>query len=209
MKTFKQFLRDEEITKLDLSASINESSMSRIWDKIHNEKLDFAVITAYRNEYTKEENVKRNRDLRHTLNQNKLGVYALVGHWLEAPPEYENDYDSCPDNLKKDVIERSYLVIRNQIHEIDFKHIILQLAQDFKQDSVILRISDLDINGVYSPYGIEYIRFRTHSITLNKIARAYSQWVRKCNLPFVFEGIEQPEGISYGKKVFNEEGFRW
>lgn len=46
-------LRDEEITKGDMYANINESTMSRIWDKLQEEQLDFAILTAYRKENDK------------------------------------------------------------------------------------------------------------------------------------------------------------
>lgn len=72
-----------------------------------------------------------------------------------------------------------------------------------------MRIYELNKNGVYSPSGVEYEKFKHTHLDLGRISRAYSQWVKKCNIPFIFEGIETPECIGYGKKVFNDSGFRW
>jgi hypothetical protein len=41
------------------------------------------------------------------------------------------------------------------------------------------------------------------NLTSNKIAQAYSQYVRKLSVPFVFEGIESP-GSNSGSMMFNE-----
>lgn len=50
---------------------------------------DFAILSAYRAEFSKRRNIERNRRLRSILNSMKLGVHQLVGHWLEAPAGIE------------------------------------------------------------------------------------------------------------------------
>lgn len=41
------------------------------------------------------------------------------------------------------------------------------------------------------------------TITSNKIAQAYSQYVKKMNDPFVFEGVESPSSIG-GYRMFSK-----
>jgi hypothetical protein len=46
-------------------------------------------------------------------------------------------------------------------------------------------------------------------ITVGKLSSMYSKFVKKMNVPFVFEGVETPNGIVYALKKFHDMGFRW
>ena len=94
MKTFKQYHNtltyDDWGADSDNNNAITEAGLSRIIQKVKSDQEDFIIITAYRGEFDKQENIKRNRDLRAWFNRQKMGVYQLVGHWREcsivAPP---------------------------------------------------------------------------------------------------------------------------
>ena len=59
---------------------ISEDSLTRTLSVINNKT--FAIISAYRQDFKKEENIIRNRKLRGILNSKQMGVHILVGHWL-------------------------------------------------------------------------------------------------------------------------------
>ena len=215
MKTFRQFVvdykqevRDEYLTKADVCfGQISEASLSRLWQQSQNN--DFGIITAYRGNETKESNVLRNRELRNSLNQKRLGVYPLVGHWQECE-DPSIPYDECPPEKLKDVIERSYFVPRNKnISPDDFKNLLFELAKKYQQDAIILKIDYLGLFGVYeSKTGNELVKFEKN-VRFNKVQQAYSQYVKKLNVPFIFEGIEFPECIGLAKEVYRKMGFLW
>ena len=99
------------------------------------EDNDFAIISAYRNKFSKKENIKRNRKLRTVLNKKKMGVYQLVGHWLEAPDGKE--YDKVDKNELTDTVERSYFITRpDEMSYTDFEKLIVELLtiDDATQD---------------------------------------------------------------------------
>lgn len=205
-------LRDEVITGKDVAFHmINEAGLSRLLQRISQENNDFAIITAYRFNYSKEENVLRNRHLRGMLNDKKLGVYPVVGHWQECQLKDEEGnpipYNNCPKDQLKDVIERSYVVVRTGMPLEEFFDLMMQLGKEYNQDGVLMRVGNE--MGVFNPRSRE-IEFRLgNEIVLGKIAQAYSQHVKKLNVPFVFEGLETPNCVSQGKEAFYQMGFRW
>lgn len=165
---------------------ISEDSLSRILNVIKNN--DFAILTAYRGNFSKSENILRNRKLRGILNAKKIGVHQLVGHWQEAPTG--NDYTDCTSRELTDVVERSYLIKRPSDMSYDeFEALVLELLtiDGETQDAAILKNDD----GIFLLYNNGTKELIGNDVSLGKINQAYSQYVKN-NLPFVFEGIEIP-----------------
>ena len=197
MKGFREFVdeplsiddwgRDSENTN-----AITEAGLARVVQKIKTEDNDFVVITAYRGEFDKKENIKRNRELRAWFDRQKMGVYQLVGHWRECSIE-SVEYEDCPTDKLVDVVERSYLAIRpDDMHVNDFLGKIKYFTRIWNQDASVARIKEL---------WEDEIRLVTRSgktvdigkrVELNAIAQAYSQHVKKLEVPFTFEGLEVP-----------------
>lgn len=181
---------------------ISEASLSRLLK--HYEDSTFAIITAYREEYSKEEKIKRNRELRGILNSMKMGVHQLVGHWRECQLK-DVEYEDCPKNELVDVIERSYFVPkRKDISDKEFEKKILDLVKKFDQDAAVLYMNKtayvLTKSGKKEKIGTK--------LSLNKIAQGYSQHVKKMKVPFTFEGVEQPASNS-GMMVMKACGIKW
>ena len=71
-----------------MSDKVVHRSLGRLMNRLNEQTC--AIITAYRDydlngdKISKEENIKRNRELRTRFNANKMGVYSLVGHWQET-----------------------------------------------------------------------------------------------------------------------------
>lgn len=180
---------------------ISESGFSRVVSALKDK--EFGIITAYRSEFDKKENIKRNRSLRGTLDSNKMGGYPLVGHWKECQdPNIE--YDECPADMMVDAVERSYLVPKpDSMDSEQFRQIFIKLAQKFEQDGVIIRNAEgiffMDKSGGMHKVG--------NKSAFNQIGQAYSQHVKKSNIPFVFEGIEVP-ATNFGKQLFQMAGLK-
>ena len=178
---------------------IIEGTFKRLVDKMQNN--DFAILSAYRNSFTKEQNILRNRKLRAALDSKKMGVYQLVGHWLEAPDGVS--YEDAKQNELTDVIERSYFVARPDTMNYDeFKNLIINLLtiDGVTQDCCIIHQNG---GGYYLLYPDGNTEKIGDKITFNKIAQAYSQYVKKMNVPFVFEGVESPSSIG-GYRMFSK-----
>lgn len=197
---FKEYIQESAIDEIPNNNYLTEAGFARVLQKMKQEDNDFAVISAYRDKYSKKENIQRNRKLRAELNNRKMGVYQLVGHWQECELE-DVDYKDCPKDKLVDVIERSYLVIRPQdTSQEDFKSLIQKLTGDFQQDASVISL-DGDIYIIESSGKLSKIG---SGVTLNKINQAYSQHVKRLDIPFVFEA-EVPSSNS-GRMVFKNNG---
>lgn len=181
---------------------ITEAGLSRVLNKIENNV--FSIITAYRGEYNKYQNITRNRNLRNEFNKRKMGVYQLVGHWRECSVD-NVDYNDCPDDKLIDVVERSYLVVKPEDIEYgEFEDIIIDLVNKFDQDGAILK-NDKGFFIVESSGN----KFKIGSkMVLGKISQAYSQYIKKMDVPFVFEGVEVPN-TNFGRQIAKEFGIKY
>lgn len=180
---------------------ISEATFSNLVNRIKSDTT-WSILSANRKEFTKEQNILRNRILRGKLDNNKMGVYQLVGHWQECQLQ-DIDYKLCPKDKLFDVIERSYFVVKpSTMTDDDFMKYIQSLLtiDGVSQDSALIgqngQILGLNTSGTMYKIG--------DKVTLNKIAQAYSQFVKKMNIPFVFEGVEIPSSIS-GIRLFKQE----
>ena len=215
MKTFKHYLYAANVLTYDdwgpdseNNNAITEAGLARIIQKVKVDQEDFIIITAYRGEFDKKENIARNRDLRHWFNRQEMGVYQLVGHWRECSIE-NVPYDQCPADKLVDAVERSYLAVRpNTMSAKEFFGKCKFLTKKWKQDGSLIRIQEL--------FGDE-IQFLENSgdtsgigsgISLGKISQAYSQHVKKLNTPFVFEGVEVP-ATNMGKQIAEKYNFNY
>tara|TARA_Y100000034_G_scaffold6220_1_gene6826 strand:+ start:2390 stop:3091 length:702 start_codon:yes stop_codon:yes gene_type:complete len=215
MKTFKQYQYDSNILTYDdwgpdsdNNNAITEAGLARIIQKVKVDQEDFIIITAYRGEFDKKENIARNRDLRGWFNRQEMGVYQLVGHWRECSIE-NVPYDQCPANKLVDVVERSYLAVRpDTMSTKEFFSKCKFLTKKWKQDGSVIRIQELFGDEIQileksgNTFGIG------SGISLGKISQAYSQHVKKLNTPFVFEGVEVPS-TNFGKQIAEKYSFNY
>lgn len=62
---------------------LKESSLSRIWEYIENNKKSFAVISAFRGERSKEENEEKHNELKSKVRELGLGYIEMRGGYKE------------------------------------------------------------------------------------------------------------------------------
>jgi len=196
--TFSDYLLE------NTNSLITEAGLARLITQLQTEK-DMAIISGYRSGFTKKENIQRNKKLRGALNAKKMGPYQLVGHWRECK-DSTISYTLCPKHMLHDVVERSYMVIKpDDVMFNEFKDFMIGLARIYGQDGFVYRH-----DGVYSIVnkkgGTEFALGK--KVTLGKIGQAYSQYVMKMDIPFVFEGIEVPTTI-IGKRIFTHRGLSY
>ena len=104
---------------------LNEGGLSRVYDHIM--EHDSAILTAFRNEYSNEDNFKRNRELKARLMTAGYGVTKMDGSYIE---NFET-----PRAIE--VSERS-LFASNRKDDPGFLDNITDLSEEYEQDSVLL-----------------------------------------------------------------------
>jgi|TARA_R110000824_G_scaffold170181_2_gene347454 hypothetical protein len=104
---------------------LTESSLSRIYGHIMDH--DSAILTAFRNEYSKKQNYKRNRELKAQLLSLGYGVTKVAGSYIE-------NFES-PQAVE--VSEQSYFV-SNRKDAPGFVESIKSLGEQYEQDSVLI-----------------------------------------------------------------------
>jgi hypothetical protein len=146
-KVLEEMERMSEIMKIKPKETINETSLSKIWR--YTEEYDVAMISAFRSkninclsiidgeeeghEFTKKENLERNKDLYSALLELGYGVTKVKGNYVENFGE-SNAYE---------VSEQTFFVV-NRNDNLDFFDKIIKLGKYFCQDSVFLKPKDKD-----------------------------------------------------------------
>ena len=104
---------------------ISESGLSRLYD--HMMEHDSAILTAFRNEYSNDENSQRNRKLKAQLLSMDYGVTKVDGSYIE---NFET-----PQAIE--VSEQSFFV-SNRTNDAGFVNSIKSLGESNEQDSVLI-----------------------------------------------------------------------
>ena len=104
---------------------ISESGLSRLYD--HMMEHDSAILTAFRNEYSNDENYQRNRKLKAQLLSMDYGVTKVDGSYIE---NFET-----PQAIE--VSEQSFFV-SNRTNDAGFVNSIKSLGESNEQDSVLI-----------------------------------------------------------------------
>ena len=135
MQSFKEHSNYDIMQEND-SWMISEAGLSRVLSRVDKAE-DLVIITAYRSNMSKKENINRNRALRGELNKRKMGAYQLVGHWRECQnPKIE--YSDCPKDQLVDAVERSFLVIKpDDMTSKDFLGFLVRMAKKYDQDGIV------------------------------------------------------------------------
>ena len=104
---------------------ISESGLSRLYD--HMMEHDSAILTAFRNEHSNDENYQRNRKLKAQLLSMDYGVTKVDGSYIE---NFET-----PQAIE--VSEQSFFV-SNRTNDAGFVNSIKSLGESNEQDSVLI-----------------------------------------------------------------------
>lgn len=111
--------------------NINESSLARVWQHTSGD-APFAIITAFRGEYTREQNLQRNRSLSADIRNLGYGFFFLDGFWVE---------NKGTDD-ERHVAEDSLFVIGDEGTDQDFLRQMVKLAKQNNQDGVLVKTDD-------------------------------------------------------------------
>lgn len=123
MKTFKEFTATLSESKLI------ETKLSRVFQHFASSAYPVATITAFRNEYTHDQNLARNKDLARTIRENGYGFVFVDGGWIETTESGE----------KVPVEEDSILVIGKPNDNNKMFELLLAMTKKYNQDGFLFK----------------------------------------------------------------------
>lgn len=164
-----------------------ESSLSRVWHHFKNDDKQVAILTAFRGEYDRDENVARNRELAAKIRKLGYGFFFVDGYWIENRGTPEEQH----------VSEDSIFVIAPASKK-DFTKQIHELGNDYNQDAVLVKDSS-GVKLIYKNGSTETLG----DIQPGKLSQAYTKLrSNKRSNTFVFENERDDIGFvsRLGKK---------
>lgn len=120
--------------------NLKEASLSRVWQHVESDR-PIALLTAFRGEYDREENVRRNKELAATIRKLGYGYFFVDGYWIEN--------QGTPEEVH--VAEDSMFVIAPEGADEKFRSQMISLSDKYNQDGVLVK--DRDGAKVYGKQG--------------------------------------------------------
>tara|TARA_Y100000296_G_C5140748_1_gene240858 strand:- start:214 stop:879 length:666 start_codon:yes stop_codon:yes gene_type:complete len=165
--------------------SLNETTFSRIADKIETQKLSFVVMSADRHEFSRKQNDKRNKILKQAVKSAGFPFAELQGSWVEQDEE-GNDVR---------VIEKSIIIYDESREDVEAGEVGLfdlgkSLSSEYDQAAFIfgepgpksgkMHINAYDRDGNSVEYGGPWS-------TVEQIPNDSNFWSRVRGTTFVFK----------------------
>jgi len=151
---------------------LKETSINRLIKHSNNDKISIAIITAFRGELSKQENIKKNNEIEKEIKPLGYGYIKLEGHWIEEQ-----------DGKKVNVKEISYFIIGKE--NDDLKFFLRKWISKYNQEAALFKpIGTSKFKIIYKNGSEENIG----ELNSNRAGDMYSK-LRKGKKTFVFENI--------------------
>jgi len=111
--------------------TVSEASLSRVWQHTKSNR-PIALITAFRGEYTREENLERNRSLASDVRTAGFGYFFVDGYWIENKGTAN----------EKHVAEDSLFVIGDPDSDREFTQTMIKLGAAYDQEGVLIKTQE-------------------------------------------------------------------
>lgn len=166
------------------------NKLSRVWQIASSDDRVFGIITAFRGEYGREENLQRNAQLASDLRNAGMGFFVMDGYWVENPGTPNEEH----------VGEDSYFVSApvGSKAAATFSRTLLGLMKKYEQEAVIVQNDPHEEVYLLFPDGSKE---SIGSFNPNKVAQAYSR-LRDRGQTFVFESARTP--MNFGRALANK-----
>ena len=164
---------------------LNETKLSRVWQLFTDDTRSVAVLTAFRGEYNREDNLRRNAALAADLRNAGFGLTFVEGHWVE----------NQGTDLERTVVEDSILVSGPKIQVTEFARVIHQLGNAYDQEAVLVK----DAKGTRLIFN-DGTEEKLGELRPGKLGQIYTKLrTNKQASTFVFEG--ERESLSWIKRL--------
>jgi hypothetical protein len=162
-----------------------EVSLGRIWQHVEGaDTKSFAIITSWRQEFSKKKNVKDFNALKSSIRSLGHGFVTVLGHWKECQ-DPTVAYKDCPEEQLVDATEPSLFVMGLSKEQAQ------TLASQAQQDAIVY--AGPETNGKVNLLFNDGSDQEIGDFKPQTMGQAYSELVRskkKAVRSFAFEGFE-------------------
>jgi hypothetical protein len=156
-----------------MNNELMEAKLGRVWQHAQSDR-PIALLTAFRGEYDREENVRRNKELAATIRKLGYGYFFVDGYWIEN--------QGTPEEVH--VSEDSLFVIAPEGSDEKFRKQMVELGAKYNQDGVLIK--DKDGAKIYEKDGS--VMFDVGTLKPGKAGEIYTRLRNnKKSNTFVFE----------------------
>jgi hypothetical protein len=160
---------------------VREASLSRVWQHTKSDR-PIALLTAFRGEFDRDQNVRRNRELAAKIRKLGYGFFFVDGYWIEN--------QGTTEEIK--VSEDSLFVVAPRGSDNKFRQQMVELGASYNQDGVLIK--DKDGAKVYNKSGD--VVFDVGELKPGKAGEMYTKLRNnKKSNTFVFEGERDDIGF--------------
>jgi len=176
----------ETLNLMTFDEFLNESSLSRVWQHFTNNEKTVVILTAFRDEKTREENLRGNKAIAASLKNAGFGYFFVEGHYTENK--------GTEDEVK--VKEESIFAIAEKNKSRNLIELAHKLANKYNQDSIFVKEGLGDKSRVYF-----YTKKGTKDkidgkLSLGKVGEFYTKLNNKKRAnTFVFESATTGSGF--------------
>ena len=156
---------------------LKETSINRLTSHSNNDKISIAIITAFRGELDKQENIKKNKELEKEIKPLGYGYLKLEGHWIETQ-----------DGEKISVKEMSFFIIGKND---DLKNSLRKWISKYNQEAGLFKPVGTKIFKIIYKNGSEE---NIGEFKPNRAGDMYSK-IRKGKRTFIFESVIEEGGF--------------
>ena len=120
-----------ESLKKAFGTPLEESGLNRIWQFATQPGRVFSILTAFRGEYSYDENIQRNAELKKEARANGFGFFEMEGHWVEN--------EGTPQ--EQDVVEESLFISlpSDQHAEQKLYDFTVDMIRKYDQDVAVIK----------------------------------------------------------------------
>ena len=127
---------------------LNEAKLGRVWKMITDSRYSFVIMSAYRGNYTPEENKTRHNKLRTFFRDNGYGYVELRAGYSEKDPDTKE--------ILPMTYEDSLLISSSPSNSQKLKKLALTIAQSLEQDTIIFKdATEFSLIGTNDSTGVD------------------------------------------------------
>jgi len=157
---------------------LSEVKLSRVWKHLTTPETVVGIITGFRGEFKKQDNIKRNNSILKTIRKEGYGFFIVDGSWIEDGERVEED--------------SIFIIGSGEEDNIKLKNLLIKISKEYDQDAFVFKPSGENSYQIINKAGKTQITF--NKVSFNTLSDIYTK-MRKTKGTFLFENAYTSGGF--------------